>query len=69
MIERGIELWSNPGDVVMDPFNGIGSTGYKALLMGRKYVGVELKESYYNVSVSNLKQAEEESGLQIISLF
>ena len=69
VIERGIELWSNPGDVVMDPFNGIGSTGYKALLMGRKYVGVELKESYYNVSVSNLKQAEEESDLQIISLF
>lgn len=69
VIERGIELWSNPGDVVLDPFNGIGSTGYKALLMGRKYVGVELKESYYNASVTNLRQAEEETEMQVTSLF
>ena len=69
VIERGIELWTNPGDVVLDPFNGIGSTGYKALLMGRRYVGVELKESYYKVSISNLNQAEQEHGNQAISLF
>lgn len=69
VIERGIELWSNPGDIVLDPFNGIGSTGYKALLMGRKYIGIELKESYYRLSVKNLEEAENESETQEISLF
>lgn len=62
-------VWSNPGDVVLDPFNGIGSTGYKALKMGRKYVGVELKESYFRASINNLKQAEDENRMEIISLF
>lgn len=60
VIQRCIELWTNPGDVVLDLFDGIGSTGYQALLMGRKYVGVELKESYYQQSVENLKVAEAE---------
>ena len=69
VIERGIELWSNPGDVVLDPFNGIGSTGYQALKMGRKYVGVELKKSYYELSIKNLKQAEEERQIETPSLF
>ena len=58
VIERCVELWSNPDDVVLDPFNGIGSTGYQALLMGRRYVGVELKESYYNLAMKNLQAAE-----------
>ena len=58
VIERCIELWSNPGDVVLDPFDGIGSTGYQALLMGRKHIGVELKESYYNLAADNLRSAE-----------
>lgn len=69
VIERGVELWSNPNDVVLDPFNGIGSTGYQALKMGRKYVGVELKESYYNVSIKNLQAAEMESGNSEATLF
>ena len=69
VIERCLELWTNPGDVVLDPFNGIGSTGYQALKMGRKYVGVELKESYYNLSVKNLRQAEEEAQMETPSLF
>lgn len=69
VIERGVELWSNPNDVVLDPFNGIGSTGYQALKMGRKYVGVELKESYYNVSIKNLQAAEMESGNSEPTLF
>lgn len=69
IIERGIELWTNPGDVVLDPFSGIGSTGYQALLMGRKYIGVELKESYYNLSVKNLQEAEEQASTTEISLF
>lgn len=69
VIQRCIELWSNPGDVVIDPFNGIGSTGYQALKMGRKYVGVELKESYYKLSVKNLEQAECEADTEAISMF
>lgn len=69
VIERGIELWSNPGDVVLDPFSGIGSTGYQALLMGRKYVGVELKESYFNISCRYLQEAEEQAGVSEMSLF
>lgn len=58
VIERGIELWSNPGDVVFDPFTGIGSTGYKALKMGRKFIGCELKKSYFQQACGNLKAAE-----------
>jgi len=69
VIERCVELWSNPGDVVLDPFNGIGSTGYQAVKMGRKYVGVELKESYYNLAVKNLQQAEREAQVEEQSLF
>lgn len=58
VIERCVELWSNPGDIVLDPFDGIGSTGYQALLMGRKHVGVELKESYYKLACENLDKAD-----------
>lgn len=52
-----IELWSNPGDVVYDPFGGIGSTGYVALQMGRKTIMSELKESYYKQNVLNCNAA------------
>ena len=54
VIRRGIELWTNPGDLVMDPFNGIGSTGCIALEMSRKYIGLELKPTYFDQSVLNL---------------
>jgi hypothetical protein len=57
VIQRALKLWSNPGDVVLDPFSGIGSTGYVAVQMDRKYVGFELKESYYKQSVLNLEAA------------
>ena len=60
VIERGVELWSNPDDIVLDPFDGIGSTGYQAVKMGRRHVGVELKGSYYLIAAENLKTAEEE---------
>ena len=60
VIERGVELWSNPDDIVLDPFDGIGSTGYQAVKMGRRHVGVELKGSYYQIAAENLKTAEEE---------
>lgn len=65
VIERGLQLWTNPGDVVLDPFNGISSTGWVALESGRKYVGVELKESYYKVGIQNLRHKENEVATQL----
>jgi DNA modification methylase len=56
-IERCIRLWSNPGEVVLSPFAGIGSEGYVALRHGRKFIGIELKESYWNQANKNLEQA------------
>jgi len=56
-IERLIHLYSNKGDTVFTPFMGIGSEVYQAVKMGRKGIGFELKESYYNLAKSNLKSA------------
>lgn len=53
VIERAVELWTNPNDIVFTPFLGIGSEVYQALKMGRRGVGVELKESYFNQAVAN----------------
>lgn len=53
VIKRCIELWTNPNDIVLDPFAGIGSTNYVALRMNRRTVGIELKESYYKQAVAN----------------
>lgn len=58
VIRRALELWTNPGDVVLDPFDGIGSTGHVALEMGRRHVGIELKESYYHQAIANCKAAD-----------
>jgi DNA modification methylase len=58
VIERCITLYSNPGDLVLDPFNGIGSTGYQAVKMGRRYLGVELKPEYARQAARFLQQAE-----------
>jgi DNA modification methylase len=57
VIRRGLKLWSNPGDVVLSPFAGIGSEGYVALQEGRRFVGAELKASYYKQAVANLQAA------------
>jgi DNA modification methylase len=57
VIRRGIDLWTNPGDVVLSPFAGIGSEGYVALQMQRRFIGVELKTSYYQAAAKNLAQA------------
>lgn len=54
IIDRGIELWSNPGDIVFDPFSGIGSTAHCAIMAGRRFVGSELKPSYFKMAVNNL---------------
>lgn len=58
VIDRGLHLWSNPGDVVLSPFAGIGSEGYEALRLGRKFIGIELKKSYFDQAVKNLVNAE-----------
>jgi hypothetical protein len=57
VIERCIDLWSNPGDVVLTPFLGIGSEVYGAVEMGRKGIGFELKASYFRQAVKNLAEA------------
>jgi len=57
VIRRGIDLWTNHDDVVLSPFMGIGSEGFVALEMGRRFVGVELKESYFKQAAANLEQA------------
>ena len=57
IIKRCVELWTNPGDIVLDPFAGIGSSLYVALRMNRRGLGVELKESYYKQAVSNCESA------------
>jgi DNA modification methylase len=62
VIQRCITLYSNPGDLVMDPFSGIGSTGYKSLAMNRSYVGCELKQEYAKQSARFLQAAEQQSG-------
>ncbi|CAL8972791.1 Modification methylase MboII [Rhodoplanes serenus] len=61
LIERAIRLWSNPGDVVLSPFMGIGSEGYMALRCGRRFIGAELKESYFRQAVRNLQAREAET--------
>lgn len=58
VIDRGLHLWSNPGDVVLSPFAGIGSEGYEALRLGRRFIGIELKKSYFDQAVKNLANAE-----------
>lgn len=62
IIERCLRLYSKPGDVVMDPFNGIGSTGYQAVKMRRRYLGFELKPEYAIQANENLQEAEATIG-------
>lgn len=62
VIRRCVELWSAPGDIVLTPFAGIGSEVYVAVEMGRKAVGVELKPSYFEQAVRNLRHAEQVRG-------
>lgn len=58
VIARGINLWTNENDIVLDPFAGIGSSNYVALKMGRRTIGVELKENYYNLALENVEKAD-----------
>jgi DNA modification methylase len=61
VINRALHLWSAPGDLVFSPFTGIGSEGYCAIKQGRRFVGAELKESYFRQAVGNLELAEHEA--------
>jgi len=64
VIERCIHLWTNPGDLVFSPFTGIGSEGYTAVKMGRRFVGTELKPQYWELACQNIEDAmHEQKGL------
>lgn len=67
VIRRALRLWSNPGDTVLSPFAGIGSEGYVALQEGRRFVGAELKASYYRQASANLAAAVSYSNSELFS--
>lgn len=62
LIDRAIRLWSNEGDTVFSPFLGIGSEGWVSVKAGRRFLGTELKESYFRQAVKNLHEAEESAA-------
>jgi DNA modification methylase len=59
VIDRIVELYSNPGEVVLTPFMGVGSEVYSPVTLGRKAIGIELKDSYYKQAVINLKDVNQ----------
>lgn len=63
LIERCVRLWSNAGELVLSPFAGIGSEGYVALREGRRFVGCELKASYWRQAVTNLESVSAQTAL------
>jgi len=63
LIDRCIKLWTNPGETVLSPCAGIGSEGYQSVLRGRRFVGVELKGSYFATACDNLRRAAYEAAL------
>ena len=63
-IKRCVKMWSNPCELVLSPFTGIGSEGYASLLEGRRFVGAELKPEYFDVACKNLRKAEVSRGQQ-----
>lgn len=66
VIERCVRLWSAPGETILSPFAGIGSEGVGALRKGRRFVGIELKPSYWRVAALNLERAELESKAAVL---
>ena len=65
VIERCVILWSNPGDIVLTPFMGVGSEVYGAVLNARKGIGIELKDSYYRQAIKNVARASQDIGTEI----
>ena len=64
VIERLVRLYSNPGEVVFSPFTGIGSEGYVALKLGRRFYGCELKDEYHAAAIGNLERAIRERNTE-----
>jgi len=62
VIERAMDLWTAPDDLVFSPFTGVGSEGFTAVKMGRRFIGSELKPSYYEQAVKNMHQAKSLNG-------
>ncbi len=62
VIERCIHLWTNPNDLVFSPFTGIGSEGYCAVKMGRRFIGAELKPQYWELACQNIADAKRANG-------
>lgn len=65
VIHRLVELYSNPGEIVLTPFMGVGSEVYGAVKLGRKGLGIELKDSYYKQAIKNLNQIQFEDKKQL----
>lgn len=65
VIERALVMWSNQGDTVLSPFMGIGSEGYMSLKLGRRFIGVELKESYWRQACRNLDPLDRQTNLLV----
>ena len=63
VIRRAVRLWTNPGDVVWSPFAGIGSEGYVAVQEGRRFIGAELKRSYFEAACRNLQNVKNQDSL------
>jgi len=61
VIERAVTLWSNPGDIVLTPFMGVGSEVYGSVRLDRQAIGIELKEVYFNQAIKNLEQVDAET--------
>jgi DNA modification methylase len=66
-VRRCVLLWSNAGDVVFDPFTGIGTTGYVAVQNGRRFIGCELKRSYYEAACRNIERASNVQTLGLVT--
>lgn len=62
VVERACQLWTNPGDLVATPFGGIGTEVYVAVSMGRRGLGCELKERYWQVGLDNIRSASDQNG-------
>jgi DNA modification methylase len=70
VIERCIRLYSNPGEIVFSPFTGIGSEGYMALKLERRFYGCELKQEYYDAAIKNMRRAvNQRTQRETMSLF
>lgn len=68
VVQRAVHLYTNPGEVVLTPFMGVGSEVYGAVKLGRKAIGIELKESYFRQALRNMDDVEEKPVQQELNL-